>query len=50
MKFQDYIVITWKDGSIDERGPVNISDPGFVDIYNHYNSMKNVEKVELKRK
>ena len=24
MKFQDYLIITWKDGSVDERGPINL--------------------------
>lgn len=50
MKFKDYLIITWKDGSVDERGPINVNDPRFVDIYSFYNNMKNVEKVEIKRK
>ena len=50
MKFQDYLIITWKDGTVDERGPININDPCFMDIYSAYNNIKNVVKVEIKRK
>ena len=50
MKFQDYLIITWKDGTVDERGPININDPTFMDIYKAYNNIKNVVKVEIKRK
>ena len=50
MKFQDYLIITWKDGSVDERGPININDPRFMDIYSYYSNMENVVKVEIKRK
>tara|TARA_B100000700_G_C14914733_1_gene794067 strand:+ start:684 stop:836 length:153 start_codon:yes stop_codon:yes gene_type:complete len=50
MSFKDYLIITWKDGSIDERGPINVNDPRFVDIYSFYNRMESVVKVEIKRK